>query len=335
MPRADAPQPVNKRTPARRAAEGDEEDQWVEVTHEPGFLELFTAGEIRCTGQSFQERHHRYRLFIPETSGPDDKLPLIVWLHGKGEAGQDNSSHLRHLSTLIFTKPWQRERYPFFLLALQCPRDNPGWTATGHATYDMLDVLMGVLNKILEEYPIDRDRITLGGISSGGSGSWELAIRQPDLFAAVAPLGSAGANDSPLDGIVHVPIWAFHSTKDLRTSVKLVRETVAALESAGGNVRLTEVNLREHDCWHAAFERYELLSWLLAQRRGDPSRPPPGSISVPARLRLAWIFISSGWTLPQLAGQIGIPLLLIVAIWSARRQRRLRLNALPVPESDA
>jgi predicted esterase len=300
-----------------------QDGEFILVDHDRMFLALFSDLTFTYTGRGYRDRPFRYRLFVPETAGPGDKRPLLVWLHGRGESGDDISSHLRHLSRIIFKEPSQRERYPFFLLAVQCPRDNSHWTTSSENADDMLNVVIAILEETLRDYPVDASRVSLSGISSGGSGAWELAVRRPELFSCVAPIASGGADPSRIDRLKGLPVWAFHSTNDSGTPVHLVRSTVAALQRGGGTVHLTEISHAQHDCWTAAFEDYELLSWLLSQKRGDTSSPSPGSVSTKARLQLAWKSLRAGWTPAQLLAQIGIPLLLIFAVWSALRQRRL------------
>ncbi len=295
------------------------EPEFVQLRYEPAFLTLFDEHRLNYSGGGYRDRLFRYRLFVPQTSGPENRRPLIVWLHGRGTAGDDNASHLRHVSSLILTKPWERERFPFFVLAIQCPRENPIWTTNSAEADDMINVVWAAIEKTIHEFPVDVDRIVLTGASSGGSGCWELAMRRPDVFAAVAPLASGGADSSRINRLVDVPVWVFHSAFDSGTPIEAVRRTVAALEAVDGSVHLTEVDSHLHDCWTAAFEEHDLLEWLLSQKRGSPGRPP-GVLTVRRRLERAW----HSYSVVQMLGQIGIPLLVFFAIWSARRQRRKR-----------
>jgi predicted peptidase len=291
---------------------------------------LFQEHSIQYTGRGYRDREFRYRHFVPETPGPEDKRPLLVWLHGRGTSGNDNSSQLRHLSSLVFTAPWRRERYPFFLLAVQCPRDNPIWTASDDADFDMLDVVMAILEQTIRSFPIDADRISLAGASSGGNGCWELAARRPETFAGIAPLASSGGDLSRVERLAKVPIWAFNSAYEPGDAVDSVRQTVARIKRAGGTAHLTEVASTGHNCWTAAFERHELLAWLLAQKRGSTGNPLPGAVSPQRGLQRMWQSLTAGWTPAQLLAQIGIPAVLLFATWSALRQRRLsRSGKLP------
>jgi dienelactone hydrolase len=313
----------------------ENEPALVRLGYHPDFLALFDEFSFTYTGGGYREKLFRYRLFVPETSGPEDKRPLIVWLHGVSTSGEDNYTQLRHLSTLVFTKPWEHQRYPFFLLAIQCPHDNHTWTTGKADADDMLSVLSAILDKTLEDQPIDPDRVSLTGVSSGGGGAWEFALRRPEVFSCVAPIASSGADSSRISRLASVPVWAFHSREDQGSPVEAVRSTVAALKAAGGMAHLTEVDMQGHNCWNAAFLDYELLPWMLAQKRGEAPARPIGEISAQAHARVLWHSFTRRWTFKQALAQVAIPLVLLVAIWSARRQRRLRRSRLPSGTSSA
>lgn len=186
----------------------------------------------------------------------------------------------------------------------------------------MVDVAAAILDELLQEYPIDRKRIYLAGVSSGGTGCWEFAVRHPQFFAAVAPFSSGGTSHPELRNLVGIPIWTFHSSEDLKPPVAVVRKTVNELKNLGGTVQLTEVATGDHDCWTAAFARYRVLDWLLLQQRGQLSWwNGPAMFSRRADLR----HFIQGWQWWQLLLQVGIPAVFCVAAWKAwRHSRRMR-----------
>jgi len=286
------------------------------------FVSLFTPCEYSSNSGSHQGEVFRYRLFEPLGASCEKKYPLILWLHGHGEAGDDNVLHLRWLDHLVICPPWQRERYPFFLLAVQCPLENALWTRPNSPAGDddMIEIAKDILKQTLDAYYVDRDRVYLVGLSSGGEGCWELAKRYPDYFAAVAPLASAGGDRSHVSRLINIPVWAFNSIRDNGAPIGNVRRTVEALRSVGGKVHLTEYDSHEHDCWTAAFGSYYLLDWMLAQRRGHAlSAPTPGTVSLRARLHA----LQSNWQWWQLLVQVGIPAILVIVVWRVIKQRRV------------
>lgn len=250
------------------------------------FTEMFDDLEYRYTGTVYRDELFRYRLFVPSAATMRNRMPLIVWLHGKGEAGDENLGQLRWLEQTVFEHPWERRRYPFFLLAVQCPLDNAIWTSENNSSRrdDMIEVAKAILDQTIRDYPIDSDRVYLAGISSGGSGCWELAARYPHYFAAVVPMASSGLASGRINNLLDVPVWAFHCKGDPGTPVQGVQSTTIALKAAGGNVHLTELDAASHDCWTPAFADYHLVDWLLTQQRHSAS-PPPGTLFVNGRLQ--------------------------------------------------
>ncbi len=287
------------------------------------FVFLFTPLEYRYSGGGYHDTVFRYRLFVPDVSEQEGKRPLIVWLHGYGEAGHDNIAHLRWLDRLILRPPWERRSYQFFVLAVQCPHENGHWyrSSASATDDDMVNVAAAIVEQTVRDNPIDPRRVYLAGVSSGGNGCWELALRHPERFAAVAPLASEGISQSQIDRLIGMPIWVFNSNQDATTPIGHVREVVSDLKKAGGNVHLTEVDSTKHDCWTAAFEDYDLLEWLLSQRRGESSRwNAPGTIFLRGRVNN----LLKGWAISQIVLQVGVLLALLTVVWYCAKQVRRR-----------
>jgi predicted peptidase len=254
----------------------------------PQVVGLFEEREFPVAQQSGPPRQVSYRLFRPLVE-EGVRYPLIVWLHGEGEAGTDNVGQLSWLGSLIFLPPRERDRYPFFLLAVQRPRDwgwQEGIESRGKGTpLTMVDVAATIIEDLLKGQPIDPDRVVLSGVSSGGSGCWELAARYPELFAAVAPLASGGGEHTRIESLREVPVWAFHNDGDTGSPPFGDQRTVEALTAAGGRAHLTLTRGTGHDCWSAAFADYRLLDWLLRQQRGRHSVfAGPGHVPLAGRV---------------------------------------------------
>ena len=229
----------------------------------PGtFADLFRPGEHR-----YREKRFCYRLFVPRPESAK-RYPLLVWLHGYGENGLDNERQLKWLD-LILDDPDHVEKYRFFILAVQCAPGDPAWYRNSKTATpaDMLAAAMDVLHKVMQDYPVDLNRICLAGVSTGGSACWEMAMRYPDVFAAVVPMASWGGDVSRAARLVNIPIWAFHNRDDDTPTPAEVRTTVTAVEKAGGNIHLTLVPAAGHNCWYAAFKVHDAMGWMLAQRR--------------------------------------------------------------------
>jgi predicted peptidase len=240
---------------------------------EPELLALFEFKEFHYTGGHYEHQAIHYRLFDPRTDESDARrFPLIVWLHGSGDGGYP----LRWVSGRLMSPPFNRERFPFFVLAPECPPDNSTWHQGETAVDDdMLSVTAAIVDATLDNYPIDRDRISMVGISGGAGGSWILASRRPDLFAAIAPLSANRFLPTPdhIAALKQMRIWAFNCRDDKACPIEPIRASVQTLAEAGVNVHLSEIEAGpNHDSWSGAFGDYGLREWLLAQRRGDSSQ---------------------------------------------------------------
>lgn len=246
------------------------------------FASLFKAGEFRYTGGHYHNEPFKYHLFVPRCIKPNEQYPLLVWLHGFGEVSDNSLLSLRWLD-LIINDPKHPEKCRFFILVIQCPPSQPSWfhNAGGKASdwgNDMTTVAASLLHETMREYPVDPNRVYLSGVSSGAAGCWEMAMRYPELFAAVVPTSSGGGDASRVGNLKDIPIWVFHNSDDDMTSSGGDIATVAAVNYAGGNAGLTLMLATgwTHDSWTAAFQQHDVMEWMLAQRRGSPCWTPPG-----------------------------------------------------------
>lgn len=265
---------------------------------------FFEPHEYRYTGGNYHNEAFQYRLFKPSPLKPAKRYPLLLWLHGHGESGSDSRTSLRWLE-LAIDDTSHLNKYPLFILVVQCPSANPDWFhhfggASSEWDNDMITIAVEILHKTMQEYPVDQERIYLAGISSGGNGCWETAMRYPDLFAAVVPMSSGGGDVSRAAMVKSIPIWAFHNLDDDAAPPDKDKVTVAAVNHSGGNAYLTFPRSPDykHDSWTAAFRKYNIIGWMLAQRRGGLCWQPPGCrpwkwrhvIAMPvALLTIAWL----------------------------------------------
>jgi predicted peptidase len=215
----------------------------------------------------------RSQLLAPPAIEPGRRYPLVVFLHGAGERGRDNEKQLKYLPTWM-TEPALRERHPCFLLAPQC-REDERWvdiswadkksTPQGPPTTDMLAVIAG-LNAAIAAEPVDPGRIYLTGLSMGGYGSWDLAARQPERFAAILPI-CGGGDEATAPRLAKLPIWCFHGDADKVVPVERSRTMIAAVRAAGGDPKYSELPGVGHDSWTPAYRDPAVLDWLFAQAK--------------------------------------------------------------------
>ncbi len=231
-----------------------------------------------------------YRLLPPLNPGtnPDEKFPLVIYLHGGGSRGDDNAKQISEPLPKLLATPELREKFPCFVLVPQC-RDGDGadgrpnnwtkwdaqkgaapalWLKSDEEPGDQLRAAMAALEDVLDKQPIDRSRVYLTGVSMGGSGSWSWAARQPEKFTAL--LTVCGLSEvSRAAPIAKVPVWTFHGAKDEVVPVQRTRDLVAALQAAGGTVKYTEYPEGGHGVANQAFTEndHEALKWLFSQHR--------------------------------------------------------------------
>ncbi len=259
----------------------------------PEMLPLFKAESITYTGKKrYKDTKLGFRLHVPEKMEDGKKYPLILWLHGTGEAGNDNQDQLVHLHHIItyLTGPKKRD---FFLLVPQTPEDHRGWDAYEfYSSPSVLGNLFGnaqprreqepfedsplgfsfaMLDQVVKDYPVDPDRIMVSGLSSGGDGTWRALERRPEQFAAAVPLVSWSAlKDEAIakDPILKkIPIWAIYSSDD--NGIDEARADFARVEAAGCNVKKSEFGVCGHNAWTPAMLQADIFSWLLSRAKKD------------------------------------------------------------------
>ena len=202
-----------------------------------------------------------YLLFLPEGYGEQEKdWPMMLFLHGAGERGSDLQKVKIHGPPKIVE---EQGDFPFIVVSPQCPEDR-WWN-------DDLDVLINLLDEVVAKHDIDNDRVYLTGLSMGGYGTWALASKYPDRFAAIAPICGGGTMIMAL-GLEDMPVWAFHGAKDQVVPVGESERMVETINARGGNARLTVYPDAGHDSWTESYENQELYDWLLSHRRGNRTR---------------------------------------------------------------
>jgi len=199
-----------------------------------------------------------YRWLKPEFIKSGRKYPLVIFLHGAGERGTDNQIQLQSLPTLL-AQPTYRKKYPCFLVVPQCP--------SGQSWQQQFPVLLEIIDKVMQENPIDKRRIYLTGYSMGAYGTWSLAALRPDLFAAAVPV-AGGGNVQTTHQLIDLPIWAVHGNADKAVPVSQSREMIKAIRQAGGSPKYTELKGVGHSCWQKAYyDPNSILPWMFAQKK--------------------------------------------------------------------
>ena len=199
------------------------------------------------------------------------KYPLVIFLHGSGERGDDNESQLKW-GVMNFASNRNMKRYRPIVIAPQCP-DNMRWSNFSNEDMSLqptpsepMKLLIGLINETIEKLPIDINRIYITGLSMGGFGTFDAISRNPKLFAAAVPVcGGGDISKAPL--ISHIPIWIFHGAQDDVVSPKLSQKMVEALTEAGAHPGFTQYPEAGHFSWIAAYSDTMMIDWLFSQQK--------------------------------------------------------------------
>jgi predicted peptidase len=199
-----------------------------------------------------------YALHVPSGYQLDEskKWPLVLFLHGASERGDDPSPLAVHGPV---KQAAQGADLPFVVVAPQCPAYST-WSCE-------LDGLYALIEEVSAHHRIDADRVYCTGLSMGGTGTWALAARFPNRFAAVVPICGAWMPEIA-PRIAELPVWTFHGEEDSSIPVKHTEQVVGALRNLGSPVRFTRYPGVGHDSWTRTYDNPEVYEWMLEQRRG-------------------------------------------------------------------
>ena len=201
----------------------------------------------------------------PGAEAPPGRLPAR-----DGPARLDNLAQLDNGVSALFASAAVRREFPAVVIAPQCP-DGEGsswsnWEPGKPQITIPTRLVLEIVEAACQEFPIDRARMYIGGLSMGGFGTWNVIEEFPDLFAAAFPI-CGGGDPKRADRIAQLPLWVFHGAKDEVVPPSRLREMVRAIQDAGGHPGYSEYPDVGHGSWTNAFEEPQLLPWLFAQRK--------------------------------------------------------------------
>lgn len=216
-----------------------------------------------------------YVVYVPENYTPDKAWPLIVFLHGAGERGDDGLKQSQvGIGSAIRLHP---DRFPAIVIMPQCP-EGAFWDV-------ILERMETAMAQIHEEYRIDDHRVYLTGLSMGGYGTWLWGGMKTGTFAALMPICGGGdvhsmeklldrkmvrdfgTMEERVQHLAKVPIWAFHGAKDSVVPPEQSRQMVKLVKEAGGHVKYTEFPDTDHNSWDAAYQNEDAIEWLFKQKK--------------------------------------------------------------------
>ncbi len=196
-----------------------------------------------------------YLLYLPDDYDRKEAWPLVVFLHGAGERGDDLERVKKHGPPKLIE---QGKSFPAIVVSPQ--------SAPRRWWHSQLLELTALVDEIVDKYKIDEDRVYLTGLSMGGFGTWALAAYSPDRFAALMPI-CGGGERMTARVLRRVPIWVFHGAKDPIVPLERSEVMVEGLKRAGSDVKFTVYPDALHDAWTATYDNPEVWEWLFQQKR--------------------------------------------------------------------
>ena len=218
-----------------------------------------------------------YRIYKPASLAKDIKCPLVLVLHGAGHRGNDNKSQVSKgygpIELMNFSK---QENQNAIIIAPQVPKDqqwvNVKWGSLKHTMPEKpsatMQLTLEMLDKVLKEMPIDKNRVYVTGLSDGGYGTWDIIQRRPELFAAAMPI-CGGGDIAMAKTIKDIPIWAFHGGRDRVVKTSRSIDMFKAISKVGGSPKISIFPGTRHDSWNQVYpDKYKLyLPWFFAQKK--------------------------------------------------------------------
>lgn len=217
------------------------------------YLLLFPAAKAQQTAEKMTREVH-YLLYLPQEYAKDTirRWPLLLFLHGSGEKGDDLEKVKKHGPPRLIA---QGRQYPFIVVSPQAGQS--GWQSQ-----DLYDLVQDCKRR----YRVDPDRVYLTGLSMGGFGTWDLALRHPEEFAAIVPI-CGGGDTTDAWKLRNMPVWCFHGAKDSTVPIIRDQQMVRAVGRYNPSVKFTVYPEAGHDSWTVTYNNDSLYTWLLGQKR--------------------------------------------------------------------
>jgi predicted peptidase len=195
----------------------------------------------------------KYILTAPTDFDGSESLPMIVFLHGAGERGNDLEKIKAHGIPKLFSKNEDYNGIRAITISPQCPEERT-W-------YDFKWDVISLIDEVADKYNVDKSKISLCGISMGGFGTWEIALQIPEKLFKIAPICGGGMSWRAWY-LRNTPIRVYHGGLDNIVPLCMSEVMVNAIREQGGNVEFTIYEDLYHDCWTRAFEQTDLIAWL-------------------------------------------------------------------------
>lgn len=222
----------------------------------------------------------QYRIMYPENFSKTQQYPVVLFLHGAGERGDDNKKQLVHGSKL-FSDKTNRGAFPAIVIFPQCPKSDY-WSKVDvdrstnpiglHFKYETgpttsMGLVMDLMDEFAKKRFVKKEKIYVGGLSMGGMGTFEILYRRPEMFAAAFAICGGGNPESAKEYADKIDLWIFHGAKDNVVDPQLSLNMVSAILKYGGKPNFTLYADANHNSWDPAFAEPKLLTWLFSKSK--------------------------------------------------------------------
>jgi predicted esterase len=244
---------------------------------------LAGMASLPATAQQTNEQYIRsvnYLLYLPDGYREDTlkKWPLLLFLHGSGERGDDLEKVKTHGPPKLIG---QGRKFPFIVVSPQA-RQGSGWSNAD---------LYALLKDFKQKYRVDADRVYLTGLSMGGFGTWSLAIEYPGEFAAVVPI-CGGGDTTNIWKLRNTAVWCFHGAKDKNVPLDLSQKMISALRVYNPSAKFTIYPEAEHDSWTVTYNNDSLYQWLLSKKKFEYTQS--GAVNTTLLNKYAGTYVGRG-----------------------------------------
>lgn len=219
-----------------------------------------------------------YRIMYPENFSEDKEYPVVLFLHGAGERGNDNNTQLA-LGSSLFTSSENRTKYPAIIVYPQCPKNDYWANLTADRTVrpisftfqnggepnKSLKLTMQLLDELIAKPFTKKNQIYVMGVSMGGMGTYEILYRKPTTFAAAIPICGGGDPETTKKYALNTELWIFHGGNDDVVSPHLSLNMVNSILLNGGKPNFTLFGKDNHNSWDSTFAEPNLLPWLFTK----------------------------------------------------------------------
>lgn len=252
------------------------------------FTMVFLFGVSNLCGQQQESYLHEhfisgkdtlnYRVLWPKNFDASKRYPLVVFLHGAGERGSDNTKQLVHGGELFYNTS---DTFPAIVIFPQCPQNDYWANATvDRSTVPLslnfplfieptksMTLVMALLDEMLTKSYTNTNEVYVGGLSMGGMGTFEILYRKPEVFAAAFAICGAGNPDTTEGYAKTVPMWIFHGAKDDVVAPQESLDMVSGILKYGGTPNFSLYAKDNHNSWDSAFAEPELIPWLFSNSK--------------------------------------------------------------------